>query len=171
MRYSFGNGGDIEHSPLKTRFGSRTRICIHCGNETKRKIIDVEEKFKRIEQVFRYHCSTCNVYSSPFTQISYENNEKNMDLLYSKLLKYVKAEQFQKIWIDHSDTIRHEKIVIEAINAIKFIVTIADEIIEVPCTYTKRLPRYYESPIVFVKDKRYKVSLDKIRKIVEVSVK
>lgn len=114
----------IELSPLRARFGARMRICIHCGNKARREVIDCEKPFKSIKKVYRYCCPICKKETSPFTQISYEDNEKRLSIIYNRLLQYAKPEQIKIVWIDSDNKILYLAPNIENLQKIMFFVTI-----------------------------------------------
>ena len=162
--FSVGDPEGVEHSPLRIRFGSKTRTCIHCGNTTKRIIKNCEKKFKRIKRFFRFCCSECKKETSPWTQIDYEDNEKRLSKIYNCLLKYAKSEQIKKIWVDHSNNILEYAPALENLRGILFLVVIDETEFKIPCSYTVKLNRYYESPVSVKKDKNCSKALADLKR-------
>lgn len=153
----------IEHSPLRARFGRKTRICIHCGGKTKRRIIKYIEN-SRTEETYRYCCLDCGQQTSPWSQFGYEDSKKRLNKIYEKLLEYVKPDQIKKIWIDYNDNYLDYEPKLDNLSQIIFLVTIDGTTFKIPCSYTKNLGRYYENPVGILKDKSYKKAFIDLKK-------
>ncbi len=78
----------------------------------------------------------------------------------------MKNNQIKKVCIDKNKNIL-DIFDLEKVDKFLFVVTLGDTTFEIPCSYTVKLTRYYESPIGIKKDKDFKKAISELRKYIK----
>ena len=166
-KFSFWDSDGVENAPDGAMFGKRTRKCIYCGNETKRKIVVLNEEFWNIKRVYRYCCQTCKKETSPWTQFGFEYEEKLSKKIIITLRKIYEELQIKKVWYDVDGNSFDGPIDVEKFKKSLFIVNIGEQSFSIPCCYSIRLNKYFETPIGIKEDINMRREMHKFKKYVK----
>ena len=174
--YQFGN-------PLKIAF--RKHSCMYCGNSLdKRKhnrIVNSKSSEARyfdftygetntisgdcnfIHKVF--YCSKCGKEIEFVTQLSYEDNEKWIKKAYSELLKYFKAEQIGKVWIDNNGNPWSSALSMGEFQRFLFVITINGKKHNLPCSIMSQ-KNCWGRPIFIERDNGFYNAFSRLKQLV-----